>query len=127
MECCSVCGEELNLVGKRIGGHFVEMYYVECKRCGGSTPWFPDLKNAIRFYHREFRSPVAPAEEINDGKQTNWEKYFGTPEKAAETRVKFYHSDTTETCGIEIYNVGIPEATIINVDGYLDWLKSEAE
>ena len=57
---------------------------------------------------------------------TNWEKYFGTPEKTAKMRVKFVRRDDIEDCGISVSDNSW-DAYFIPKDYYLDWLNAEAE
>jgi hypothetical protein len=55
---------------------------------------------------------------------TNWEKYFGTPERAADMRAKFFFDKETGSCAMCVSRGN--ERVIIPDGSYLDWLNSEA-
>lgn len=55
---------------------------------------------------------------------TNWEKYFGTPERTADMRVKFFFDKETGSCAISVSKGN--ERVIMPDDDYLEWLNAEA-
>lgn len=55
--------------------------------------------------------------------ETNYERYFGTPEKAAETASKL--CDKLDTCDHCVLNDGL--CPYQDGEEWLEWLESEAE
>ena len=55
---------------------------------------------------------------------TNWEKYFGTPERTADMRVKFFFDEETGSCAISVSRGN--ERVIMPDDDYLEWMNTEA-
>lgn len=54
---------------------------------------------------------------------TNWEKYFGTPEKASKTRVDYYG----EPERITVAHKGRTVVDELPARSYLKWLRKEAD
>lgn len=57
---------------------------------------------------------------------TNYEKYFGTPELAAEMEVEHYVDALTGSHMVRVTRLGKP-VTVVRARYYGSWLKEEAD